>query len=266
MKAEILRDRWALVTGASSGLGADFARILASMGCHLILVARRQERLEALKKEISADFGVSVKVIPMDLSLPESPQKLYDQVKEEGIDVDVLINNAGFGIYGEFLEIDWERTHQMLQLNMITVAHLTWLFAQDMISRNFGYVLHIASNGAYQPSPLYAAYAASKSFVLSFSEALNYELRDTNVKCTALSPGITVTEFHQAAGQKEGSLYYRLTKMDSMTVARKGIEALLAGRPSLVPGWAVSVMAWSSQRAPRRLATALAAWLMRLQS
>jgi short-subunit dehydrogenase len=266
MKADVLKNRWALVAGASSGLGADFARILASTGCHLILVARRQGRLEALKKEINADFDVSVKVIPMDLSLPESSQKLYDQIKEVGIVVDVLINNAGFDIYGEFLDIDWEHTHQMLQLNMITVAHLTWLFAQDMASRNFGYILHIASNGAYQPSPLYAAYSASKSFVLSFSEALNYELRGTNVKCTALSPGITVTEFHKVSGQKEGSLYYRLTKMDSMTVARMGIEALLAGRPSLVPNWMVSVMAWSSQRIPRRLATAMAAWLMRLQS
>ena len=264
MKADMLKNKWALVTGASSGLGADFARILASVDCHLILVARRQERLEALKEEISADFGVTVKVIPLDLSLPESPQQLYDQLKAEGIAVDILINNAGFGLYGEFLEVDWERTQQMLQLNMMTVAHLTWLFAQDMVSRNFGYILQIASNGAYQPSPLYAAYSASKSFVLSLSEALNYELRDTNVKCTALSPGITVTEFHQVAGQKEGSLYYRLTKLDSMTVARKGIQALLAGRPSLVPGWIVSVMAWSNRLVPRRLSVAMAAWLMRL--
>jgi short-subunit dehydrogenase len=264
MKADILKNKWALVTGASSGMGTDFARILASMGCHLLLVARREERLETLKKEISADFGVSVKVISMDLSLPESPQQLYDQVKKEEFVVDVLINNAGFGIYGEFLDIAWENTHQMLQLNMITLAHLTWLFAQDMKTRNFGYILQIASNGAYQPSPLYAAYSASKSFVLSLGEALNYELRGTNVKCTTLSPGITVTEFHLIAGQKEGSLYYQLTKLDSMTVAQKGIKALLKGRPSLIPGWIVSVMAWSSQRAPRRLATAMAAWLMRL--
>jgi len=264
MKTDILKNRWALVTGASSGMGADFARILASMGCHIILVARRQERLEALKEEIIAGYGVSVKVIPMDLSLTESSHQLYDQLKTENIVVDVLINNAGFGIYGEFLDIDWERNHQMLQLNMMTVAHLTWLFTRDMRSRNFGYILQIASNGAYQPSPLYAAYSASKSFVLSLGEALNYELRDTNVKCTTLSPGITVTEFHQVAGQEEGSLYYRLTKMDSMTVAQKGIKALLAGRPSLVPGWMVSILAWSSQRAPRRLATAMAAWLMRL--
>ena len=264
MKADILKNKWALVTGASSGLGADFARILASLGCHLILTARRQERLETLKDEISAQFGVSVKVIPMDLSLFESPQQLYDQLKTEGITVDVLINNAGFGICGEFLDVDWKRTQQMLQLNMITVAHLTWLFARDMVSRNFGYILHMASNGAFQPTPLYAAYAASKSFVLHFSEALNYELRGTNVKCTALAPGTVATEFHQVAGQKEGSLYYRLTKMDSMAVARKGIRALLKGRPSLVPGWTVALLAWSSQRAPRRLATAMAAWLMRL--
>ncbi len=263
MKTEILKDKWALVTGASSGLGADFARLLAAAGCHLILVARRQERLEALKGEITARSAVTVKIVPLDLSLPESPQRLYDHLEAEGVQVDVLVNNAGFGMYGEFLEADWERIHQMLQLNMMTVAHLTWLFARQMASRNFGYILQIASNGAYQPSPLYAAYAASKSFVLSFSEALNYELRGANVKCTTLSPGITVTEFHQVAGQKEGSLYYRLTKLDSMTVARKGIEALLAGRPSLVPGWTVSLMAWSNRLVPRRLSTAIAAWLMR---
>jgi len=264
MKADVLKNKWALVTGASSGMGADFARILASVDCHLILVARRQERLEALKEEISAKHGVSVKVIPMDLFIPESPQQLYDQLKGEDIVVDVLINNAGLGIYGKFLEVGWERTRDMLQINMITVAHLTWLFAQDMVSRNFGYILQMASNGAYQPSPLYAAYSASKSFVLSFSEALNYELRGTNVKCTALSPGITVTEFHQVAGQKTGSLYYRLTQMDSMTVAKKGFKALLAGRPSLVPGWQVALMAWSNRLVPRRLSTAMAAWLMRL--
>ena len=264
MTADNLKNRWALVTGASSGLGADFARVLASLGCHLILVARRQERLEALKEEISSEFSISVKVIPMDLSLPESPQKLYNQLKADGIAVDILINNAGFGIYGDFLEIDWERTQQMLQLNMMTVAYLTWLFARDMVSRDFGFILHMASNGAYQPTPLYAAYAASKSFVLNFSEALNYELRGTKVKCTALAPGTTVTEFHQVTGQKEGSLYYRLTKLDSMTVARKGIKALLAGRPSLVPGWTVALLAWSNRLAPRRLSTAMSAWLMRL--
>ncbi len=264
MKTEILEDKWALVTGASSGLGADFARLLAAAGCHLILVARRQERLEALKQEINGQSAVRVKIVPLDLSLPESPQRLYDQLQAEGLQVDVLVNNAGFGVYGEFLHTDWERTRQMLQLNMLTLAHLTWLFAQDMVSRNFGYILQIASNGAYQPTPFYAAYSASKSFVLSLGEALHYELRGTGVKCTTLSPGIIVTEFHQVAGQKEGSLYYRLTKMDSMSVARKGIEALLAGRPSLVPGWKVSLMAWSNRLVPRRLSTAIAAWLMRM--
>ena len=253
-----------IITGASSGLGADFSRILASLGCHLILVARRQERLDALKEEIIAEYGVSAKAISMDLSPAEAPQQLYDQLKAKGIVIDVLINNAGFGICGDFLDVEWERTAQMLQLNIMTVAHLAWLFAQDMRSRNYGYILNMASNGAFQPTPLYAAYSASKSFVLNLSEALNYELRGTNVKCTALAPGTTVTEFHQIAGQVEGSLYYRLTQMDSMTVARMGINALLKGRPSLVPGWMVSIMAWSSQRAPRRLATAMSAWLMKL--
>ena len=137
MKTETLKNKWALVTGASSGLGADFARILASMSCHLVITARRQERLEALKEELTVEYGISVKVIPMDLSLSEAPQGLYDQLKTEGVVIDVLINNAGFGICGEFLDVDWERTGQMLQLNAMTLAHLTWLFARDMRSRNY---------------------------------------------------------------------------------------------------------------------------------
>jgi len=264
MKDTRLKDRWALVTGASSGFGAEFARELAARGCHVILTARRVDRLERLQQEIASRFGVSVKIIPMDLLLPDAPQRLYDEIQSAGITVDVLINNAGFGIYGKFVEVDWQREWEMLQLNIVAVTHLTKLFVRDMAARNFGYVLHVASNGAYQPTPLFATYGASKSFVLNFSEALSYELRRTNVHCTAISPGPSVTEFQQVAGQGAARPYIRLAGIESSQIARIGINAMLRGRASIVPGWMVSLVAWVSQRAPRRWATAVTGWLMSL--
>lgn len=258
MDTELIKNRWALVTGASSGLGADIARELASFGCNLVLTARRADRLESLLSEIRDRDGVKGIIIPMDLSIVDAPQNLYQRVQKENINIDLLINNAGFGIMGEFIEIDWEREVEMLQLNIISLVHITKLFIQDMVARDFGYILQIASNSAYQPSPLYATYGASKSFVLNFSEALNYELKDTNVKCTALSPGTIETEFHTVSGQRTDTLYYALSKMNSKWVARAGIKAMLRGRPSLVVDWKISLAAWISQRIPRRWAAGLA--------
>jgi uncharacterized protein len=259
-----LKSKWALVTGASSGFGADFARELGALGCNLILTARRKDRLEQVAEEIRQRFGVPTKIIPMDLSDSGAPQQLYDRIQAEDIQVNVLINNAGFGLYGEFVDIDWGREKEMLQLNIMTVAHLTKLFGRDMVERDFGYILNVASNSAYQPTPMFATYGGSKSFVLNFSEALNYEWRHTNVHCTAISPGPVVTEFQQVAGQSEQHPYVRMVNMESAQVARIGIKAMLKGRSSIVPGWKVSVTAWISQRAPRRLATAVTGWLMSL--
>lgn len=261
MKESLIRGKWALVTGASSGLGVDFARTLAAQGCNLILVARRADLLLQQQQEISSSYGVQVMTIPMDLSLPTAPQELYDQIKQAGKTVDVLINNAGFGLYGSFTSIPWERERNMLELDIITLVHLTKLFVQDMVARNFGFILLIASIGAYQPSPLYATYSAAKSFVLNFGEALNYELRGTNVKCSVLSPGITATEFLKVSGQKP-TLYQRLVMMQSADVARIGISNMLKGRPSVVPGWLNAVMAWSNRLMPRRMSVAVAYRLM----
>lgn len=264
MQDDRLRGKWALVTGASSGLGMEFARELAPLGCNLILTARRKDRLEQLQAELVEQLGVSVKTIPLDLSAPMGPQQLYDQIKAAGIAIDVLINNAGFGLYGKFSDIDWQREQELLQINMIAVAHLTRLFVPDMVNRKFGFILNVASNSAYQATPMYAIYGASKCFVLHFSEALNYELRGTNVKCTALSPATVRTEFHQIAGQNADNIYMRFTQMASTTVAHIGIRAMLKGRPSLVPGWKIALMAWASQRAPRSWSTAVTGWLMNL--
>ncbi|MFO7166826.1 MAG: SDR family oxidoreductase [Chloroflexota bacterium] len=261
MANDAIRGRWALVTGASSGLGADFARELAARGCHVVLVARREENLRALADEVAGRFGVQADVIAMDLAPPDAPQQLYDRLRSDRRQIDVLVNNAGFGLYGAFVNIDWERERAMLELNIIALTHLTKLFVRDMVARNFGFVLQIASIGAYQPSPLYASYAAAKAYVLHFGEALSYELRRTNVRVTVLSPGVTATEFFSVAGQQV-TLYQRATMMRSADVARIGIRAMLAGRPSVVAGRFNALAAFAARLLPRRVQAALAHRMM----
>jgi short-subunit dehydrogenase len=251
-----LHGKTALITGASSGLGADFARQLAERGCHLILVARRTDKLEEVKQEITTRLPVEVTLIPLDLTSDDAPQRLYDTLQSQGQTVDVLVNNAGYGMHGGFLEIPWPRERNMLELNMLTVVHMTKLFAKEMVARNFGYIVLIASVGAYQPSPNYATYAATKAFVLNFGEAINYELRHTQVRCTVLSPGYTATEFHDVVGHPI-SRYARMTMMDSPATVRTGIEAMLAEKPSVVAGWFNALMAWTVRLLPRRLVPAI---------
>jgi short-subunit dehydrogenase len=255
-----LSGRHALVTGASSGLGADFARELAGRGAGLTLVARREGRLRTLQGELAA-HGADVEVVALDLNDADAPDQLLRAAEASGRPVDVLVNNAGFGLYGAFSELDWERERAMLELDMIVPVHLTKLFLPGMLERRSGWVLNIASIGAYQPSPLYASYSAAKSFVLNFTEALSYELRGSGVVATALSPGIVATEFLQVSGQ-QATRYQRLTMMDSPTVARIGVDAMLKGRPSLVPGRLNAASVWSNRLLPRRVSAALAHRLM----
>lgn len=257
-----LRGKTALVTGASSGLGTDFATILAEHGCHLVLVARREERLQELAAELRRRHGVEVQVIAMSLSPLGAAQQLYDQLRAANVVVDVLINNAGFGVWGPFLDVPWEKEEEMLRLDIVALVHLTKLFVRDMVARNSGYVLQVASIGAFQPSPTYGTYSAAKAFVLSFGEALSYELRHTNVKVSVLSPGVTETEFLDRAGQKR-SLFQRLSIMPSRPVAEIGIKAMLRGKPSKVAGVMNALTAWSFRFVPRRLQAAMADTAMR---
>ncbi len=258
----LLGGKTALVTGASSGLGADFACILAEYGCNVVLVARRADRLAEVQQKIATIRPVNTHVIAMDLSAMGATQALYDRTRELGLTVDVLVNNAGFGIHGNFVDIPWEREHAMLELDIVTLVHLTKLFVQDMVARAFGYVLLVSSIGAYQPSPTYATYSAAKSFVLYFGEALSYELRHTPVKVSVVSPGVTATEFLQVAGQKP-TLYQRLLMMPSERVARLGIHALLKGKPSTVPGLLNALPVQLMRLTPRRTAAAIAEVMMR---
>lgn len=254
----VLKGKWALITGASSGLGADFARDLAGRGANLILVARRADKMNELAAEIQSKHpGIEIDVIPLDLAAPDAPDSLYAQIKAAGREVEVLINNAGFGLYGLFMETDWARTEALLQLDIVALTHMTRVFGADMVARRSGYILQVASIGAFQPSPTYAAYSAAKSYVLYFGEALNFELRPHHVKVTVLAPGVTKTAFLEVSGQKP-TLYQRLVMMQSPTVVKIGIEAMLRGKTSIVPGVFNRFMAWSMRFVPRRLAAILA--------
>jgi uncharacterized protein len=258
--ATALSGRHALVTGASSGLGVDFARELAGRGAGLTLVARREDRLLALQRELAA-AGADVRVVALDLNDPGAPDRLAAGAEADGRPVDVLVNSAGFGLYGPFSKLDWERERAMLELDMLVPVHLTKLFLPGMLDRRAGWILNIASIGAYQPSPLYASYSAAKSFILNFTEALSYELRGSGVVATALSPGIVATEFLQVSGQR-ATRYQRIAMMASPTVARLGVDALLKGRPSLVPGRLNAASVWANRLLPRRASAALAHRLM----
>ncbi len=263
MEANVLEGRTALVTGASSGLGVELARLLAGRGCALVLVARREDRLRAVRREIRSEHPVRVDVVPMDLGRAGAAVALRSALEKMRRHVDVLVNNAGLGLVGPFVDLPWERQHAMLELDVVALAHLTHLFVREMVDRGFGFVLNVASVAAYQPTPRMAAYAAAKAFVLSFSESLSWELRGTGVGVCALSPGVTTTEFWEVAGRPEPNLYERLLNMDAPEVARIGLEALLGGRPSVVAGTVNSLAAAAARLLPRRLVTALAGQAMR---
>ncbi len=254
---EDITGKWALVTGTSSGLGIDFAHQLAKRGMNIVLVARRRERLKEVSTDLVNHYGIETEVISKDLSSEEAPTALFDEIENRNIKIEVLINNAGYGLYGNFLDIDREAELNMLKLDILTLTHLTKLFARRMAERNSGYILQVASIGAYQPSPTYASYAAAKSYVLNFGEALNYELRNTGVSCTVISPGITSTEFFEVAGQSP-SLYQRLVMMESKDVARIGIKAMLKGKMSVIPGLINKLTILFTKLLPSRLKTAIA--------
>lgn len=251
----------ALVTGASSGIGAEFAKQLAQQQCHLVLVARRVERLEALRSELMAQHGIEVKVVAMDLAKPEAPAHLFEQTESAGVQIDILVNNAGFGLFGDFDTLDWTREQEMIQLNITALVDLTKRYVVGMKARNQGHIIQVASTTAYQPTPLYAAYGATKSFVLSYGEALNFELRETNVNCTVVSPGITRTEFFEVSGQKF-TFFHRLTIKDASEVVDIGLKRMHKGG-SVVTGAVNALLTFSVRFAPRKLAALIGYLFMR---
>lgn len=259
---EKVSGKWALVTGASSGFGQDFASLLAERGYDLVLVARRAAPMEALAKELRSQHRVQVSVIAQDLASAAGADALIATLAEQNIQIHTLINNAGFGVFGEFTEQPYEKTEEMLQLNMMSLTRLTYGFARQMQQRGEGQILLVASIGGYQATPFYAAYAASKAYVLLLGEALNVEMAKYGVKVSVLSPGITATGFLDVSGQK-ATLYQRLMMMQSRPVAEIGLRAMFAGKPSVIPGIMNKLTIFSNRFAPRWLQAKIAASLMK---
>src|SRR5215213_8177134 len=212
----------ALITGGSVGIGLELARQFATHGHDLILVARNRDKLEAAAGMLEGRYGIRVTVIPSDLADAGSPQRLYDAILEQGIDIEYLVNNAGFGLGGEFADTDLNTELDMIQVNIASVVHLTKLFMQPMLKRKSGGVLNVASVGAFQPGPLISVYYASKAFVLSFSEAIAEELRNSGVTVTCLCPGPTATNFADTAGIRNSRLMTQLQVENAEDVARIG--------------------------------------------
>jgi hypothetical protein len=261
VKNNNLEGMTALVTGASGGLGREFAVQLAAMGCRLVLAARSGGKLQQLSAEIEAEYGVEVFPVPVDLATSDGPFALFSEIQNQRVSVDILVNNAGIGAYGLETDIPWQKERSMLDLDIKALVHLTKLFLPGMVQRKQGYILQVASIAAFQPSPTYAAYGGAKSFVLSYSRALHYELKGTGVSCTVVSPGVTRTQFLEVADQKQ-TLFQRITMMEPPAVCRSALRALVRRKPSVVPGAANAVLAWSSRHMPQGLAAAAAFRLM----
>lgn len=246
----------ALITGASGGFGADFARLFAQDGYDLVLIARSEGKLKQLAQELVSQHGIRALVIAQDLTAAAAPQQIFDQLQTAGVQVDVLINNAGFASYGLFHELDMNKELELVQLNVKTLVHLTRLFLPGMVQRGRGRVLNVASTAAFQPGPLMANYYASKAYVLSFSEALANELEGTGVTTTCLCPGPTRTGFQDRAAMQESKLVQG-GLMDSMTVARQGYAGLVAGKTIIVPGFQNWIGTFLPRFVPRKMATRL---------
>lgn len=241
---------WAMVTGASSGLGVEFARLLAARGHNLVLVARTVDALEALAVELSREHHVAVKVEPMDLGQPDAAAELKRRTDRQGLRVDTLINNAGFGVHGDFVEADTRRLQQMLDVNVSALTLLARLYGEDMRRRGSGRMLLVASLLGFMASPVYAAYAATKAYVLHFGEALHDELAPHGVTVTVLAPGLTDTAFTGTAGHTV-SATLKLMLMKPRPVAEAGLRALEAGRACVVPGVLNKLSAFSARITPR---------------
>lgn len=245
----------ALITGASSGLGYEFAQLFAQDYYNLILVARNEQKLSQLADELTQKYGISVKLIIKDLSQSSASEEVFTEVQQSAIAVSFLINNAGFATYGFFAETDLASELQMMQVNMVALTHLTKLFLPEMLKRQQGKILNVASTAAFQPGPLMAVYYATKAYVLSFSEALANELQGTGVTVTALCPGPTKSGFQKRAAMEQSKLVSGQQMMDAKTVAQIGYQALMTHKTIAIPGLKNKLLALSIRFTPRSLVT-----------
>ena len=239
----------ALITGASSGIGATFARTLAAQGTHLILVARSQDKLRDLARTLATQHHIRAEVLTADLSRQEAGQQLFAATEQLGLTIDILINNAGFATYGPFDSLDAEREQQEILLNVAAVVDLTHRFLPGMLARRSGSIINLSSTAAFQPTPYMAVYGASKAFVLSFSEALWAEYRSNGIRVLAVCPGPTRTDFFTVAGTQDAGVGSRETPEQVVQVALRALEQ---GRPSVISGQCIAVRSTGNASPPLR--------------
>lgn len=251
----------ALITGASSGIGLELARIFAANGNDVVLVARREDKLKELAHELAGQHGVTAHVFAGDLSDANTPARLFEFTETEHLEIEYLANNAGFGSNGPFIEQDLAREMAMIQVNIAALAELTWRYARKMKARGRGRILNIASTAGFQPGPGMSVYFATKAFVIPFSEAVNHELRGTGVTVTAHCPGATQTGFAVTAGNDNSTLFQRGSVATSKGVAAHAYNAMQAGKPLAIHGWHNWVSAFGVRLVPRSLLTRLSAWV-----
>ena len=252
--------KWALITGASAGIGTALARELAAGGTNLVLTARRRDRLAGLAAELSAKNNIRTLVCVADLAQPLGPQQIFTFTEEKQIAIDLLVNNAGFGAYGEFQKVALDRLVEMTQVNVSAVVHLTHLFLPGMIARRSGDILILASTAAFQPVPYITTYAATKAFDLFFAEGLAEEVRQYGVRVCALCPGSTETEFFKVAGQRN---HTRRSPETPEKVAHVGLMALAAGKSSVISGFTNKIGAETVRLVPRRTVARITAGIFR---
>jgi len=252
----------ALITGASGGIGYELAKLFAQDHYNLVLVARSAGKLKQFADELQKQFGISAKPIALDLSAAPASRFLFDQLQREGIAVDVLVNNAGYGRSGPFSELSLEDSLGQIQLNVTALTELTKLFLTPMLERGTGKIMNVASLAGFMPGPLMAVYYATKAYVVSFSEALANELSGSGVNLTCLCPGPTVTDFAGRAGTKDTLLMKAGRPMDAKAVARDGYRGLMAGKTLVISGFRNWLLAESTRFGPRKLVTAVSRKVM----
>ncbi|MBV9013532.1 MAG: SDR family oxidoreductase [Pseudonocardiales bacterium] len=246
----------ALVTGASAGLGTHFARLFAQDGHDLVLVARRQGKLDQVATELRQVYGIRTTVLAADLTDPKATLHLHEEVVRTGIEVEFLVNDAGFGTAGAFAELDLARELDLIELNVKALTHLTGLFLPAMLARRSGRILNVGSLAGFLPGPFMATYYASKAYVLNFTEALSYELRGTGVTATVLCPGATATEFAQVAKMQNAALFR--SSADAASVARYGYRAMMKGKTIAIPGLWNKISQESLRVSPRPVLRSIA--------
>jgi len=251
----------ALITGASGGIGYELAKLFAADKYNLVLVARSADKLTEIANDLQRQHGITIKTAALDLSLPDSPRLLFEQAQRIGVHVDILVNNAAYGMFGEFSQVPLEESLGQIHLNITALTHLTKLFLGPMLEKRSGKIMNVASTAGFQPGPLMAVYYATKAYVISLSEALANEVAGSGVTVTCFCPGATDTNFQKRADMEDSRLFKQAGAMDVKVVALDGYRALMKGKTLAISGFRNWLVAESTRFAPRKLVTAISRWV-----